>query len=232
MPGETKLLIVEDDEKLVEAMELFLSAAGYKVSAANDGGDGLQMVYDERPSLVILDLMLPTMDGWEVCERIREVSEVPIIMLTARGQEAERVRGLKLGADDYMVKPFSLKELEARIQAVLRRSVWGASSAAEGSYDDGYLVVNMADRRVYVGGESVELTPTEYQLFAYMVQNANRVLSYEQLLQAVWGFGYSEDHDYIRVYIWRLRRKIERDSKNPQYLITEHGIGYRFERAD
>jgi two-component system KDP operon response regulator KdpE len=227
-----KVLIIEDDEKLVEAVELYLSSVGYGIEVADTGLTGLQKAYSERPDLIVLDIMLPELDGWEVCERVREVSDVPIVMLTARGQEAERVRGLKMGADDYLVKPFSLKELDARIQAVLRRAQWTANKEAPPAYKDDYLEVNLADRRVYVDGESVELTPTEYQLFAYLVENANRVLSYKQLLQSVWGWEYTEDHDYIRVYIWRLRRKIERDPRHPKYLITEHGIGYRFDRHD
>jgi len=230
MSDKTSLLIIEDDRKLVDAMQLYLASAGYDTSAAYDGLEGLQMAYSQPPDVVILDLMLPKLDGWEVCERIREVSDVPIIMLTARGQETERVKGLKMGADDYMVKPFSLKELEARIQAILRRSAWGAAAeSAVAIYSDDYLSVDLASRRVSVGGELVGLTPTEYRLLSYLVENGNRVLTYAQLLENIWGWEYTDDFDYIRVYVWRLRKKIEQDPKSPRYIRTEHGVGYRFE---
>ena len=232
MGDKRSLLIIEDDRNLVEAMELYLSSANYEISTAHDGMEGLQMVYSQHPDLVILDLMLPKLDGWEVCERVRGVSDVPIIMLTARGQEAEKVKGLKMGADDYMVKPFSLKELEARIQSVLRRAAWGAPDGSEETYSDDYLTVDLAARRVSVQGEAVELTPTEFRLLAYLVENGNRVLTYGQLLQNVWGWEYTDDFDYIRVYVWRLRKKIEQDAKNPRYIRTEHGVGYRFEMAE
>lgn len=232
MGDKTSLLIIEDDRNLVEAMELYLSSMDYEISTAYDGMEGLQMVYSQRPDLVILDLMLPKLDGWEVCERVRGVSDVPIIMLTARGQEAERVKGLKMGADDYMVKPFSLKELEARIQAVLRRAAWGSPDGSEATYSDDYLTVDLAQRRVSVQGDVVELTPTEFRLLAYLVENGNRVLTYGQLLQNVWGWEYTDDFDYIRVYVWRLRKKIEEDAKNPRYIRTEHGVGYRFEMEE
>ena len=232
MGDKTSLLIIEDDRNLVDAMVLYLSSMNYEISTAYDGMEGLQMVYGQRPDLVILDLMLPKLDGWEVCERVRGVSDVPIIMLTARGQEAEKVKGLKMGADDYMVKPFSLKELEARIQSVLRRAAWGVPDGSEETYSDDYLTVDLAGRRVSVQGEVVELTPTEFRLLAYLVENGNRVLTYGQLLQNVWGWEYTDDFDYIRVYVWRLRKKIEQDAKNPRYIRTEHGVGYRFQMAE
>ena len=232
MSDKTNLLIIEDDRNLVDAMQLYLASADFEISVAYDGLEGLQMVYSQRPDLVILDLMLPKLDGWEVCERVRGVSDVPIIMLTARGQEAERVKGLKMGADDYMVKPFSLKELEARVQAVLRRAAWGPPDGSEASYSDDYLTVDLANRRVSLQGEAVELTPTEFRLLAYLVENGNRVLTYGQLLENVWGWEYMDDFDYIRVYVWRLRKKIEQDAKNPRYIRTEHGVGYRFQMAE
>jgi two-component system KDP operon response regulator KdpE len=172
------------------------------------------------------------MDGWEVCSHIRDSSTVPIILLTARGQEADRVKGLQMGADDYVVKPFSLKELEARVQAVLRRTTWPVATEPSPTYSDDYMSVNLAERRVLVQGEQVELTPTEYRLLAYLVQNAGLVLTYKQILERVWGWEYVGDMDYVRVYIWRLRKKIEKDSGEPEYIRTEHGVGYRFKKMD
>jgi two-component system KDP operon response regulator KdpE len=221
MSEKRKLLVIDDDAQLMEAVELYLTRAGYEVSTASDGRGGLQTMYLDRPDLIVLDIMMPEMDGWEVCGRIRDVSNVPIIMLTARGQEADRVKGLKIGADDYVIKPFSLKELEARIQAVLRRAAWPPPTESP-----------LAERRVVVQGEPLELTPTEYRLLAYLVQNAGLVLTYRQLLERVWGWEYVGDVDYVRVYIWRLRKKIERDSSAPKYIRTEHGVGYRFEKAN
>jgi len=232
MSEKAKLLIIDDDEQLVEAMRLYLTKAGYEVSTASGGRDGLQTMYLDRPDLIVLDIMMPEMDGWEVCGRVRDVSNVPIIMLTARGQEADRVKGLKIGADDYVIKPFSLKELEARIQAVLRRAAWPPLTESPVTYGDDYLTVNLAERRVVVRGEPLELTPTEYRLLAYLVQNAGLVLTYRQLLERVWGWEYVGDVDYVRVYIWRLRKKIERNPGEPKYIRTEHGVGYRFEKAN
>ena len=232
MSEKTKLLIIDDDEQLVEAVELYLTKAGYEVSTASAGRDGLQTMYVDRPDLIVLDIMMPEMDGWEVCGRIRDVSNVPVIMLTARGQEVDRVKGLKIGADDYVIKPFSLKELEARIQAVLRRAAWPPPTKSPITYGDDYLTVNLAERRVVVQGEPLELTPTEYRLLAYLVQNAGLVLTNRQLLERVWGWEYVGDVDYVRVYIWRLRKKIERNPGAPKYIRTEHGVGYRFEKAN
>jgi len=232
MSEKTKLLIIDDDEQLVEAMCLYLTKAGYEVSTASNGRDGLQTMYLDRPDLIVLDIMMPEMDGWEVCGRVRDVSNVPVIMLTARGQEADRVKGLKIGADDYVIKPFSLKELDARIQAVLRRAAWPPPTESPVTYSDDYLTVNLAERRVVVQGEPLALTPTEYRLLAYLVQNAGLVLTYRQLLERVWGWEYVGDVDYVRVYIWRLRKKIERNSGEPKYIRTEHGVGYRFEKAN
>ena len=232
MSEKTKLLIIDDDEQLVEAMCLYLTKAGYEVSTASNGRDGLQTMYLDRPDLIVLDIMMPEMDGWEVCGRVRDVSNVPVIMLTARGQEADRVKGLKIGADDYVIKPFSLKELDARIQAVLHRAAWPPPTESPVTYGDDYLTVNLAERRVVVQGEPLELTPTEYRLLAYLVQNAGLVLTYRQLLERVWGWEYVGDVDYVRVYIWRLRKKIERNPGEPKYIRTEHGVGYRFEKAN
>ena len=231
MNEKTKLLIIDDDQKLVEAMALYLTKAGYEVFTAAGGRDGLQKLYHHQPDLVLLDIMMPGLSGWEVCERIREVSNVPVIMLTARGQEADRVKGLQMGADDYVTKPFGLRELEARIQAVLRRTASLPSTETAVIYSDENLTVNLAERRVLVRGEWVALTPTEFRLLACLVENAGRVLTHNQLLERVWGWEYRDDLDYVRVYIWRLRRKVEKSPDEPEYILTEHGFGYSFRRT-
>ena len=226
-----RLLIIEDDVRLLEAVELFLTQAGYEVNTATGGEAGLQGALVHQPDLIVLDLMLPDMDGLEVCQRVREVSSVPIVILTARGAEEERIKGLRTGADDYVVKPFSLKELEARIEAVLRRAALPPTVKAAAAYEDEHLVVDPMERRVVVGGELLELTPTEYQLLILLVEHAGRVMRHDQLLQRVWGWQYTDSIDHLRVYIWRLRQKIEKDPRRPRYILTEHGVGYRFEKA-
>ncbi len=223
-----ELLIVDDDAKLVEALKLYLRNAGYGVITAADGLEGLQKMYAYQPDLIILDIMMPRMDGWEACRRIREVSDVPIIILTARGQEDERVRGLKLGADDYVAKPFSLKELEARVEAVLRRTRLPPPTKGAVLYSDGELVIDSERGEVSRGGEPVKLTATERRLLFYLAENAGRVLTHEQLLERVWGPEYIDETDYVKLYVWRLRQKIEEDPRHPRYILTERGIGYRF----
>ena len=228
MTNKGKLLIIEDDSDLVRALELYFSGAGYEIISAEDGREGLQKLYDERPSIVILDIALPKMDGWDVCRRIRELSDVPIVMLTARTQEDERVKGLRLGADDYIVKPFSLKELEARLEAVLRRAREARAERAEILFANDELVVDADRLAVTREGKHVDLTPTELRLLLFLAENTGRVLTHRQILDKIWGAEYAEDVDYVKLFIYRLRRKIEPDPKHPKYILTERGIGYRF----
>lgn len=223
-----KLLIIDDDAKLVQALELYLSKAGYEVITAADGLEGLQEMYAHRPDLIILDIMMPKMDGWKACRRIREVSDVPIIMLTARGQEYDKVKGLKQGADDYVAKPFGLKELETRVEAVLRRTRLPPPAERAVLYADEELVIDSERWEVSRGGEPLELTATERRLLFYLVDNAGRVLTHRQLLERVWGPEYIDEVDYVKLYIWRLRQKIEEDPSQPRYILTERGIGYKF----
>jgi DNA-binding response OmpR family regulator len=228
MTNKGKLLIIEDDSDLVRALELYFSGAGYEIISAEDGREGLQKLYDERPSIVILDIALPKMDGWDVCRRIRDLSDVPIVMLTARTQEDERVKGLRLGADDYIVKPFSLKELEARLEAVLRRAREARAERAEILFANDELVVDADRLAVTRDGKHVDLTPTELRLLLFLAENTGRVLTHRQILDKIWGAEYAEDVDYVKLFIYRLRRKIEPDPKRPKYILTERGIGYRF----
>jgi len=227
---KAKVLVVDDDATLLDALSLYLGKRDYEVYKAPDGLVALQQTYQHKPDIIILDVMMPKLDGWETCRRIREMSDVPIIMLTARGQEVDKVTGLKLGADDYVTKPFSLKELEARIEAVLRRRHPTPKTEARPTYADERLVVDRGTMMVTLNGEPVNLTATERKLLLFMAENADRVVSTDQILENVWGPEYVGQRDYVKLYIWRLRQKIEEDPANPRYLVTERGIGYRFVR--
>lgn len=224
-----KILIVDDDPMLSELISYNLESEGYTIVRAGDGREGLRKFEAEAPDLVILDVSMPKLDGWQVCERIRAVSDTPVMMLTAQGREEDVIRGLDLGADDYLTKPFQVRVLLARIRAALRRARLTPAPAAEITYTDDYLSIDLENRRVTVDGEMTKLTPTEYKLLAFLVQNKGRVLTFRQILENVWGFEYIDDIDYLRVYIWHLRKKLERDSKNPVYLLNELSTGYRFE---
>ena len=228
MNRKGSLLFVEDDINLVEALDLYFSAGGYEVTVAADGREGLRQMYASRPDLIVLDIMMPKLDGWEVCARIREVSSVPIIMLTARGQEAEKVRGLQMGADDYLTKPFSLRELEARIESVLRRTQVSPAPRERVSYADDELVIDSERWEVTLLGQPVELTATERKLLFFLAENHGRVLPTSRILERIWGHEYVDEVDYVKLYVWRLRQKIEPDPKRPRYIHTERGIGYRF----
>lgn len=223
-----KILIVDDDPMLSELIGYNLESEGYTIVRAQDGREGLAKFETEQPDLVILDVSMPKLNGWEVCERIRAVSDTPVMMLTAQGREEDIVRGLDLGADDYLTKPFQVRVLLARIRAALRRAHLSPEPEPEVTYADDYLVIDLADRRVTVDGEVTKLTPTEYKLLAFLVENKGRILTFRQILENVWGFEYIDDIDYLRVYIWHLRKKIEQDSKNPVYLLNELSTGYRF----
>jgi two-component system KDP operon response regulator KdpE len=227
MGDKKKLLIIEDDADLVRALQLYFSA-NYEVVTAANGLEGLQVLYNERPDIVILDIAMPKMDGWEVCRRIRELSDVPIVILTARVQEDERVRGLRLGADDYVVKPFSLKELEARLEAVLRRAQ-AAKPMKEGVVFANEELVIDADRMTVIReGKPLDLTPTELRLLFLLAENEGRVLTHRQILEKIWGSEYEDEVDYVKLFIYRLRRKLEVDPEHPRYILSERGIGYRF----
>ena len=228
----SKILIIDDDPRLRRLIEFSFANAGAETICAADGKEGLRKFYSEHPDLVVLDLMLPGMNGWETCTSIRQLSDVPIIMVTARGEDDDIIRGLDLGADDYIIKPFSPKVLIARARAALRRAqLNGNEKKVENTnYSDDYLVVNINEHRIFAGGEPVKLTSTEFKLLAYLIDNAGRVLTFEQILENVWGWDTTEDVNYIRVYIWHLRNKIEPDPKNPIYVVNVQGTGYRFER--
>ncbi len=223
-----KILIVDDDPISVELVEHGLNRAGYEIITASDGQEALRAFFSNQPDLVILDISMPKLSGYEVCQRIREMSNTPIIMLTALGREQDIVKGLDLGADDYLTKPFRVGELLARIRANLRR-VHTESEADATTYSDDYMSIDLDARRVTIRGEIIKLTPTEFKLLAILVKNKGRLLEFRQLLEGVWGFEYIDDIDYLRVYIWYLRRKLEPDPQNPIYILNELNTGYRFE---
>jgi two-component system KDP operon response regulator KdpE len=233
MAAPAKILIVEDEERLAGYIQLWLEQVGYVCARCRTGPEGLVRSHAWKPDLVILDLSLPGMDGWEVCRRIRQADQaVPIIMVTARGEEVDRVRGLKMGADDYIVKPFSMPEMLARVEAVLRRSSRGQPRKDQTTFHRGSLDVDLEEHRVLVDQHEVRLTPTEFRLLAFLVENQGRLLTHRQILQAVWGPEYGDDVDSLRMFIRALRQKIEVPAASGgsklQYITTEYGIGYRF----
>jgi two-component system KDP operon response regulator KdpE len=206
-----------------------LEARHYKVLTASNGLEALATFHNENIDLVILDLMMPHLDGLETTRRIRESSKTPIIILTALGEESDKVQAFDLGADDYLTKPFGVGELMGRIKAVLRRARWLEPSSNEERLVRGEICVDMERHLVTVKDSPVDLTPTEFNLLVYLLKHAGRVLSHRAILQNVWGAEYSNEAEYLRVYIGRLRQKIETDGVNPHHLFTEHGMGYRFE---
>jgi two-component system KDP operon response regulator KdpE len=228
MVSGKKILVVDDEQRIVQLVTMNLEMEGFQVISAADGYEALEKVTRELPDLVILDVMMPDMDGFETLRRIRELSTVPVIFLSVRGQEFDRVHGLDLGADDYMTKPFSPRELVSRVKAVLRRTEAKAPAAASEIVVDDELSINFDQRKVIVRGKEVTLRPTEYRLLYQLVTNAGKLLTHQTLLSRVWGPEYRDEDQYVRLYITYLRQKIEKDPKNPKYIISERGLGYRF----
>jgi len=220
------VLIIEDEPEFAGLVELWLTRAGYRVATARTGPDGLRRFYDERPDLVILDVAVPGLDGWQLIERFREFSRVPILMVTAHGSEAEKVRGLKLGADDYMTKPVSFPELTARVEAALRRA---ATSAPERPrrIRNGDLVVDLDEHQAHLRGVEVRLTPTEFRLLAYLTEHAGQLVTHRQILGAVWGAGYDRDVHLLRMTIRNLRLRLDAAAPGQALITTEYGLGYR-----
>jgi DNA-binding response OmpR family regulator len=232
MPEEKKIsqtiLVVDDEERMARFIRLNLEHDGFRVVEAFRGMQALQALRDALPDLVLLDVMLPDLDGFEVLRMVREISSVPVIMLTAKGEEDDRVKGLELGADDYVTKPFSPRELVSRVRAVLRRTEGSGGDSKDLIEVDEHLRIDFGKREVWLDKNLVKLRPTEYRLLFHLVQNAGWVLTYDQLLTKVWGYEYRDEPHYVRLYINYLRQKLEKDSANPQYILTERGVGYRF----
>ena len=221
-----RILIVEDEPEFAALLELWVGRAGYRSAVATSGVDGLRSFYDEHPDLVLLDVSVPGLDGWRVIERIREFSRVPIIMVTARSAEADKVRGLKLGADDYITKPLSFPELLARIEAALRRA---ATPAPERPHRIRHrdLVVDLDEHRVALRDVEVRLTPTEFRLLVYLLEHAGQLVAHRNVLAAVWGTGYDADVHLLRMTIRNLRHKLDGVAPGESYIATEYGLGYR-----
>ena len=220
------ILIVDDDPAILRLLSTNLKARGYEIFTATDGAESLEAVQKDFIDLIILDLMMPKIDGVEVCRRIREWSDVPIIILSARGDENDKVKCLELGADDYLTKPFGIAELLARIKTAFRHRGDPTVAPAQATFTCDGLEINYAKRRVTVNGKEVTLTPTEFALLQHLAVNSDKVLTHNMLLQSVWGNEYSSEKEYLRVFVGRLRRKLEPDPKNPKYIQTIPGVGY------
>ena len=225
--SEARILVVDDEPKLIRLVREILTATGYDVLVANNGSHALEMTAVEQPDLILLDLILPNnMDGYEVAKRVREFSDVPIIMLTAKVREPDILRAFEIGADDYITKPFSAKELLARIRAVLKRVKGEVVASAESEISCGNLKIDLARRRVTLTGREVRLTPTEYSLLHELATHCNQVMLHEQLLTTIWGPEYRNDLDYLRAYVHYLRQKLEIDPSNPKIILSSPGVGY------
>ncbi len=225
-PGDASVLLIEDEPQIRRFLRASLGAHGYRLVEAETGEDGLLQAATRQPDLVVLDLGLPDLDGLDVIRRLREWASMPIIVLSARGQERDKIAALDAGADDYVGKPFAVGELLARLRVALRHSA-ASREPPEPTFTVGDLHVDLATRRIQVSGREVHLTPIEYKLLAALVRHAGKVLTHRQLLRDVWGPPYTEQAHYLRVYMAQLRRKLEADSARPRYLLTEPGVGYR-----
>ncbi len=222
------ILVVDDEERMARFIRLNLEHDGFQVIECYRGIKAIDSIRTSMPDLVLLDIMMPDMDGFEVLKVVRETSQVPVLMLTAKGEEEDRVKGLELGADDYITKPFSPRELVSRVRAVLRRTEAAGLSSQEIIQVDERLKIDLAKREIWVEGQLVKLRPTEFRLLYHLVQNSGWVLTYDQILSRVWGYEYRDESHYVRLYINYLRQKLERDPANPKYILTERGVGYRF----
>lgn len=229
-----KILVVDDEPVLLRLVEQVLNSNGYVVMKAGSGEEAIRLTYEGKPDLVILDVMMPGIDGWQTCRCIRETSDVPIIMLTGkRNSEDDVVRGLESGADEYLAKPVGNRELLGRVRAALRRADMPSPHGKKKViFTNEYLTVDVSERKVTVKGERLKLTPREFRLLALLVENAGHVMSHQQVLENVWGWEYIDDVDYVRIYISHLRQKIESDPSQPKYILTEPGVGYFFHSPD
>ena len=225
--GKT-VLVVDDEPHVVEFIAMNLELEGFRVVRAANGYEALEKAAREMPDLVVLDIMMPDIDGFETLEKLRDISAIPVIFLSAKGEEVDRIRGLDLGADDYITKPFGPRELVSRIRAVLRRTEPATAAAGSEIAVDDELRINFDQRKVIVRGKEVRLRPTEYRLLYQLVTNPGKLLTHEMLLSRVWGTEYRDEDQYVRLYVTYLRQKIEKDPKNPRYILSERGLGYRF----
>jgi DNA-binding response OmpR family regulator len=225
-----KILVVDDDEVILQVVTHSLHRWGYEVSQTSTSTDAMRLFYEKQPDLVILDVMMPNLSGWDLCQRIREISSTPIIMLTARDDPSDVIKGLRLGADDYVKKPFHLAEIQARVQALLRRAsmVQDENSIKALEFDQGRILIDPQTRRVMVDNQLVQVTSKEYDLLIFLANHPGIVLTNEKIFENVWSYTSDAEIDNVKWYIWRLRKKIEKDTRNPELILTERGIGYRF----
>ena len=233
--SDQKVLIIDDDAELVQIVSLIFKRAGYQVVTAHDGLDGLSKYFMSHPDLIVLDVMMPGSSGFDVCQRIRQVSDEPVILLTALNQEQDMLRGLAIGADDFLSKPFNPEILLARARTLLRRTVHsnnGNGPLVSFIYNDGYLSIDIERHEVSIHQKRVKLTPMEFRLLVYLARNGGKLLTFEKILTNVWGNMYEGSMEHVHVYISHLRKKIEEEPKNPRYIMTIHGIGYIFENKE
>ncbi|HEV7128903.1 MAG TPA: response regulator transcription factor [Ktedonobacterales bacterium] len=231
-PRSISVLVVDDEPKLIDVVRMNLEVEGYRVLEASNGVEALERLQADLPDLVLLDVMMPELDGFETLKRIRVVSQVPVIMLTVRSEETDRIRGLEIGADDYLAKPYSPRELQTRIKALLRRTFTPAPARKTRIVVDDDLTIDFSKHEVLVRGQKVTLRPTEYRLLYHLVNNAGRLMTHDALLSKVWGHEYRDESQYVRLYITYLRQKLERDPAKPRYILTERGMGYRFRELE
>jgi len=227
-----KVLIIDDDVDLLQLVGMLFKKAGAQIITARDGLEGISKLFTHQPDLIILDVMMPGKDGFEICARIRQVSDTPLIMLTALNHEQQMLRGLEAGADDFLSKPFNGEILLARARTVLRRRNHPDTQTDPFRYNDGFLSIDIERRHILIKGKRVKLTPLEFRLLVYLARNGGKVLTFQQILASVWGNEYQGSVDYVHVYISHLRRKLEEKTKNPCYIATIYGIGYIFEKQE
>jgi two-component system KDP operon response regulator KdpE len=229
MLKSASVLVIDDEKSLRDFVRINLEVRGYNVTVAPNGADGLAVFQSQHIDLVILDIMMPNMDGLETTRRIRQISIVPIIILTALGEESDKVKAFDLGADDYLTKPFGIGELLSRVKAVLRRARWSEAQPEQESIECQDIAADLVRHKITAAGRELDLTPTEFNLLVYLMRNAGKTLSHRAILQNVWGPEYGDEAEYLRVYMGKLRQKVEKEPLKPRYILTERGIGYRFE---
>ncbi len=229
MPNLPAVLVIDDEKSLRDFVRINLEVRGYNVTVASNGLDGLNIFQSQHVDLVILDIMMPNLDGLETTRRIRQISIVPVIILTALGEESDKIKAFDLGADDYLTKPFGIGELLSRVKSVLRRARWSDAMPEQESLVCQEITADLVRHRVSILGQEIDLTPTEFNLLVYLMRNTGKTLSHRAILQNVWGPEYGDEAEYLRVYMGKLRQKVEKDPLQPKYIQTERGIGYRFE---
>jgi two-component system KDP operon response regulator KdpE len=223
-----RILLIEDDIEFINLTRTWLHNAGYEVFTAGDGVEGMRRVFSSRPDIVVLDANIPKMDGWEVCRRIRDMSDIPVLMVTVNGQKSDKLKGFNLGADDYLAKPVDFHELIARIQAILRRTRSTSRDNRSATFNNGDIEIDWGSRQVWVRGQRVKLSPTEFKIMSCLIKSRGWIVTHEQLLEKAWGPNYVGDKSFVKLYIRYLRQKIEKDPHKPQIIMTERGVGYYF----